>query len=217
MSKSRTNRPQFFKCLFCNKPALRSDYMGSIEPLKGIPIMTNWSHIVQEHGGIVWRTVHRLLGNEADEADCFQRTFVSALDLSRHEAIRNWPPLLKRLATVRALECLRFRCRTTNRLAPLAEGGVVDRKAVDPLQAAGEAELADHLRVALTKLEPLQCEVFCLAVLDDLSYQQVAEQLRLNANHVGVLLNRARASLRNLLQAHCPTPAATHIEKEEQP
>ncbi len=40
--------------------------------------MTNWSHIVQEHGAIVWRTVHRLLGNEADEEDCFQRTFLSA-------------------------------------------------------------------------------------------------------------------------------------------
>ncbi len=180
--------------------------------------MTNWSHIVQEHGAIVWRTVHRLLGNEADEEDCFQRTFVSALELSRKEAIRNWPPLLKRLATVRALECLRARYRVTNRLAPLADGGsIIDSKAVDPLQAAGEAELADHLRVALTKLDSLQCEVFCLAVLDDLSYQQVADQLRLNVNHVGVLLNRARASLRNLLQAHRPTPATLPIEKEEQP
>jgi RNA polymerase sigma-70 factor, ECF subfamily len=179
--------------------------------------MTNWSLIVQEHGAVVWRTVHRLLGNEADEADCFQGTFVSALELSRKEPIRCWPPLLKRLATVRALECLRLRRRTNNRLVPLAEGGGLDAEAVDPMQAAGEAELAGHLRVALTKLDPLQSEVFCLAVLEGLSYQQVADQLRLNVSHVGVLLNRARTSLRNLLQAHRPTPAATHIEEEEQP
>ena len=61
--------------------------------------MANWSQIVQEHGDIVWRTAHRLLGNEADEADCFQRTFVSALELSRKEPIRTGP--LLRLATVR--------------------------------------------------------------------------------------------------------------------
>ena len=179
--------------------------------------MTNWALVVHEHGAIVWRTLHRLLGNDADEADCFQSTFVSALELSRKEPIRSWPPLLKRLATVRALECLRLKRRTTNRLAPLAEGGVLDTMAVDPLQAAGAAELAEHLRLALTKLDPLQSEVFCLAVLEGLSYQQVADQLRLNVSHVGVLLNRARASLRNLLQAHRPTPAATNIEKEEQP
>lgn len=179
--------------------------------------MTNWSQIVQEHGNIVWRTAHRLLGNEADEADCFQRTFVSALELSRKEPIRSWPPLLKRLATVRALECLRSRARVNNRLAPLAEGGGIDGRAVDPLRAAGEAELVDHLRGALTKLDSLQSEVFCLAVLEGLSYQQVADQLRLNVSHVGVLLNRARNCLRNLLQAHSPTTAAPQIAREEQP
>ena len=45
--------------------------------------MIDWPHIVQEHGPIVWNTVSRLLDNEADAADCFQDTFVSALNLSR--------------------------------------------------------------------------------------------------------------------------------------
>lgn len=178
--------------------------------------MTNWSQIVEEHGPVVWRTARRLLGNEADEADCFQRTFVSALELSRKERIRNWPPLLKRLATARALECLRGRIRASNRLAPLLDGGGFDGKAVDPLQAAGQAELVADLREALPKLDPLQSEVFCLAVLEGLSYQQVADQLRLNVNHVGVLLNRARTCLRNLLQAHRPNSAAAPVEKEKQ-
>jgi hypothetical protein len=40
--------------------------------------MTDWSQIVQQHGPGVWQTLHRLLTNDADEADCFQRTFVSA-------------------------------------------------------------------------------------------------------------------------------------------
>src|SRR5438270_871168 len=73
--------------------------------------MTDWSQIVQEHGPMVWRTARRLLDNDADAGDCFQRTFVSALEFARKEAVRNWAALLQRLVTARALECLRQRRR----------------------------------------------------------------------------------------------------------
>jgi len=32
------------------------------------------------HGPLVWQTAWRLLGHEADAADCFQETFVSAME-----------------------------------------------------------------------------------------------------------------------------------------
>lgn len=179
--------------------------------------MTDWSQVVQEHGPLVWRTAHRLLGNEADAADCFQRTFVSALELARKEAIRNWPPLLKRLATVRALECLRQRRRVAIRRAALPEGGSADARAVDPLLAAQASELAEHLRKALADLDDRQAQAFCLACLEGLSYQEVAEQVGVTVNHVGVLLNRARAKLRERLQSHRPAPAAKGPGKEGQP
>ena len=73
--------------------------------------MVDWSQIVQQHGPLVWTTVYRLLRHEADAADCFQRTFLSALVLSRTQSIRNWPGLLQRLGTARALESLRQRLR----------------------------------------------------------------------------------------------------------
>ena len=50
----------------------------SVTPLLRVSGMTDWSQIVQEHGPLVWRTAYRLLNHEADAADCFQRTFVSA-------------------------------------------------------------------------------------------------------------------------------------------
>jgi len=40
-----------------------------------------------------------LLRHEADSADCFQRTFISALEVTKRETVRNWPGLLRRLAT----------------------------------------------------------------------------------------------------------------------
>jgi RNA polymerase sigma-70 factor (ECF subfamily) len=176
--------------------------------------MTDWSQIVQQHGPIVWRTAHRLLNNEADACDCFQRTFISALELERTEVIRSWPALLKRLATARALECVRRRRREASRLTALGESSLIDRKGVGPVQAAEASELAEHLREALADLDARQAQVFCLACLDGLSYQEIAEQLRVAVSHVGVLLNRARAALRERLQARGPTPAAKDFPQE---
>ncbi len=179
--------------------------------------MTDWSQIVQQHGPLVWRTVYRLLNNEADAADCFQRTFISALEMERTEEIRNWPGLLTRLAIARALERRRQRQRESSRLTTLPEESAIDRKGVRPGQAAEAAELSEHLRDALAELDVRQAEVFCLACLDALSYQQIAERLGITVNHVGVLLNRAKASLRERLRAHEPASATTPIEREGQP
>jgi RNA polymerase sigma-70 factor, ECF subfamily len=178
--------------------------------------MTDWSQIVQQHGPGVWQTLHRLLTNEADEADCFQRTFVSALECSRRQAIRSWPTFLRHVATMRALECLRQRRRQVNRQQLLPDAGLADARAVDPLQAAEASELAEHLRQALAELDGRQAQVFCLACLEEFSYEEVAGELGLTANHVGVLLNRARTTLRERLQAFRPAPTAEGFGKEDQ-
>ncbi|HEV2948238.1 MAG TPA: sigma factor [Gemmataceae bacterium] len=92
--------------------------------------MTDWSQIVEQHGPAVWRTAVRLLRNEADAADCFQRTFVSALEFSRKQTVRNWPALLKQFVTARAIERLRQRRQDTHRLTGLLREAA-DRKAID--------------------------------------------------------------------------------------
>ncbi len=168
--------------------------------------MTDWSQIVQQHGALVWRTAQRLLNNEADASDCFQRTFIAALELQRTEVVRNWPALLKRLATVRALDHLRQRQRESSRLTTLPEESAIDGKGVGPVQAAQASELAEHLRTALAELDVQQAQVFCLACLEGLSYQDVAKLLGISVNHVGVLLHRARSSLQERLQCHLPKP-----------
>ncbi len=173
----------------------------------------DWSQIVEQHGPMVWRIARRLLNHESDAADCFQRTFVSALELSRREPIGNWGPLLNRLAHARALDRLRQRQRETKRQIVMPEEGTADARAANPLAVAGARELAEHLRRALAELDPRQAEVFCLASLEGLSYDEIAVQLQITVNHVGVLLNRARTSLRTRLAEHRPAAAASR-EKE---
>jgi len=176
--------------------------------------MTDWSQIVVEYGAIVWRTAHRLLHHDADAADCFQRTFVSALELTRTETIRHWPGLLRRLATARALELLRQRRREADRLRPLISGASVSVKTPGPDQAAEASELGSQLREALAELDPRQAQIFCLARLEGWRYEEIAEQLGLTVNHVGVLLNRARTMLCERLRSH--EPAAARRQREAQ-
>ncbi|MCY2954074.1 MAG: hypothetical protein NTU53_19210, partial [Planctomycetota bacterium] len=45
---------------------------------------------VREYGPLVWKTAYRLLPSEADAADCFQETFISAMEASCRSPVRHW-------------------------------------------------------------------------------------------------------------------------------
>ena len=65
-----------------------------------------------------------------------------------------------------------------------------------PSQQAQHNELAEGLRISLSKLPSQEAQVFCLRYLNDMSYQQIANELGIKTNAAGVLLHRARAKLR---------------------
>lgn len=133
--------------------------------------MTNWPEVVREHGPVVWRTAYRLLDREADAADCFQQTFLAAVELDAAEPVRNWPAVLKRIATTRALDQLRCRHRAAARSVVFPDEPPADSSAVDPLALASGNELAVALRTALPDIDPRQAEVFCLVCLEGFSNQ----------------------------------------------
>lgn len=166
--------------------------------------MTDWNAIVREYAPMVWQTACRLLTHEADAADCFQNTFVSAVELANAEPIRNWSALLKRLATARSLELLRTRYRRVGRSESFPVVPPADPTVPDPFTVACSDELAESLRNALSTLDPQQAEVFCLVCLEGLSNADAANLLGITANHAGVLLHRARVALRERLCAFDP-------------
>lgn len=161
--------------------------------------MNDWKSIVEQYGGLVWATACRLLGNGADASDCFQETFLEAVKIACKEPVRDWSALLRHLATARALDLLRVRCRQRGRTVAMADSGDVAGREADPGEEAEAAELAQRLRVALAKLPVQQAEIFCLNCLDALSYREIGERLNVTTNAVGVLLHRARQRLRELL------------------
>ena len=161
--------------------------------------MIDWQVIIKKHGPAVWQTSYRLLGNHADAADCFQETFVSALEFCRRQRVRNFSALLARLATARAIDQLRRRLRRSRFNAVPAEWTGPERMPganPGPAQQAQQQELALRLRKSLTELPPREAQAFCLRYLNDMSYRQIAKELGINTNAAGVLLHRARAKLR---------------------
>jgi RNA polymerase sigma-70 factor (ECF subfamily) len=162
--------------------------------------MTDWERLIEEHGPLVWRTVFRLVGHHGDAEDCFQATFVAAWKLDRRETVQNWPAALHRLATSRALECLRAKIRR-RRVSGQSFDDALCAARGDPADAVTQAELAERLRAGIAELPPRQAEIVCLICIDGLSNSEAAKLLNLTPNHLGVELHRARQSLRRYLCA----------------
>ena len=168
--------------------------------------MPDWPAIIAEFSPLAWRVAYRLVGHDADAADCVQRAFVDAVRLAQSQRIRNWPGLLTRLTTARALDCLRARkCSYTPELVADPPG-----RERDPLELAEAGEFAVAVRAALARLDPAQAEAFCLTVVEGMSLADAATILGRTTNHVGVLAHRARLALRRHLHAHAPHPEWPH-------
>jgi RNA polymerase sigma-70 factor (ECF subfamily) len=173
----------------------------------------DWQAIVKDYGATVWQTAYRLLGNRADTADCFQDTFLAAFELARAQPVRNLPGLLVRLATTRAVDRLRQRGRLQRYCAGSQAGPETVGHEPDPAGCAQTQELADRLRAAIGRLPPQEASVFCLRYLNDMSYGQIARELKVGINVVGVALYRAKARLRKALDA-APTQE-DEVSREE--
>jgi RNA polymerase sigma-70 factor (ECF subfamily) len=180
--------------------------------------MIDWEQIAREHGPLVWRTVYRLLGYRAADAaaDCFQETFVTALDYARRQDVRNWPGLLQRIATTRALDALARGKMERARRGRVADDDF-DRVASGqrgPDAPSRESELMGTFRLALAELPQGQREVFCLRHLSELSYEEIAAATGMTVDAVGVTLHRARGRLKALLTA---AGVDCHTDRHEVP
>lgn len=161
--------------------------------------MTAWDTIIHEHGPAVWRTAYRLLGNRSDADECMQEAFVAAVAVSRRGPVRHWPALLHKLAVLRGIDCLRRRARDVLRNGDGERLCEAVSRDVPPDQAAQNGELTARLRLALADLPSRHAEVVCLHYMNEMSYEEVSQELNISVRHVGVILSRAREKLRELL------------------
>ena len=162
--------------------------------------MPDWDRILRKYGRMVWATAYRLLGRADDAEECMQDAFLSAVVLARRQKVRNWPGVLRHLATSRALDRLRARSRRNERTRDCTELDALSSGQATPDERAQVSELASRLRRALAELPPRHAEVFVLRFVEQMSYKEIGESLALTTNAVGVLLHEARERLRERLE-----------------
>jgi RNA polymerase sigma-70 factor (ECF subfamily) len=162
--------------------------------------VTGWEEIVREYSPAIWKTAYRLVGNQDDAADCVQETFLSAMRLGNTQSVANWGAFLHRIATSRALDCLRKRYQMSAHREPApADWAEIPDFRPDPQRLAEGSELVQRLLQALVELPRQQAEAFCLRYLAEMEYHEIAASLEINPNSVGALLHRTRERLRQML------------------
>lgn len=170
--------------------------------------MKDAGEIVRQFAPMVWKTVNRIVGGAAraaDAEDCFQDIFVAALEVDRREKVRNWEALLRRIATLKALDVLRRRVRERKRSAGDDLLDILPGARAAAEDVAQRRELVALLQDNLSELPEQQAETFCLRYVSDMSYDEIADQLGITVNAVGVILHRAKAKLQELME---PRPLA---------
>jgi RNA polymerase sigma-70 factor (ECF subfamily) len=134
----------------------------------------------------------------ADALDAVQDAFVTLLQRPDAQALRERPDEAARLLSTITRNAARNMRRRHHRARPhveLAEGDVTEEPAVE------RAEVATQLTNCMAKLGDAHRHVITLRVLEELSGEEAAEALGLTANHVGVLLHRARKELERCMSS----------------
>ncbi len=158
------------------------------------------SNLANEYGKQVFTTAFRILGDNHQAEDVTQDVFIKLFKLSL-DPIKNWSAYLRTLATSTSLDYLRKRkvraedshlCSQSNDLATSTNH-------------SPSAEFAIHrdleqLRYALSQIGSQEARVFVLRYIEELSYQEIAEQLAISQSLVGVTLHRGQQKISNLLK-----------------
>jgi RNA polymerase sigma-70 factor, ECF subfamily len=179
-----------------------------LTPHRSQPLdQTTVGRLFEQHGDAVYRFCVRVLGCEHDAADAMQNTFVNlarrrSLVGDEEESLRFY------LFTTARNACfdLRRRNRGDASLDALRDAGAYVEGEAQGLAAQPEQHVIDEavrgrVYAALAELPARQRTAWVLREVADLSYEEIADRLQMNANAVAQLLHRARRALQSSLAA----------------
>lgn len=165
---------------------------------------------MQDYQNMVFTTAFRLVGNAADAEDIAQEAFLKAYahydDLRDNASAGGWLKTVTRNLAINHLTRYRARWRFFSEFE--RDGDERRESFVDGLAsedtAGNEAELADEravLEAALGRLPDSQRVPLVLYHFEHLSYEEIAQRLRVSMGKVKTDIHRGREALRRRLEA----------------
>lgn len=153
-----------------------------------------------EFQDMVYATALRLLGNPAEAEDVAQTVFLKAFE--RFGELDGNPSAPGWLKTVTTNECLNHLARYRNRWSFFADAPEPRPRQGHSGQALTDLEQRDDhaaLDAALRRLPASQRVPIVLFHFDELSYQQIADRLKVSVSKVKTDIHRGREALRTAL------------------
>ena len=151
----------------------------------------------------IYYSIRKMVLDHDDTNDIVQDTFVKAYS-NMHRFDEQFPfyPWLHRIAVNTAINYRTKKSRFIENL-PDPAGKKINESILaknNPLDDFLEKELKSNIAEALERLPVEQRVVFVMRTSEDLSYQEIGEQLDISIGTVMSRLSRARSRLRELLQ-----------------
>lgn len=160
--------------------------------------MDEGQQFCDRYGPLVWQCAYRVLANNADALDCTQDVLWELW--KRGSSAGHSEPLVRWLATRRAIDALRRRERARQRTEPEGDVSAVCSTDPGPPDNASHGELMEALRAGVAELPSQQAEAFWMHCVEEVSQADIAQQLKISPNAVGVLVHRARKRLQQRLR-----------------
>jgi RNA polymerase sigma-70 factor (ECF subfamily) len=160
--------------------------------------------LVNENRNRILRVCRVYAWNAADQDDLYQEILFQIWRglpaLKERQFANTW---LYRVAINTAISFARKRASGSNRVVQFEHADLT--RAIESRQTTEENtddRIAD-LYTAIYKLDPLEKALVTL-FLEDFTYEQMAEATGISANHVGVMLHRAKKKLSGLMVEEAP-------------
>ena len=163
-----------------------------------------FDQLVLRHQRMVYLITRRMTANHQDADDLAQETFLAAYRaMERFDDRQSFPAYLSRIAINLSINHLRRRkrwLRIWSERRGEAEKASMSAKTQGPHRKMEQTELLDRLERAVKDLPPHQKAVFILKVHREMSYEEIAQTLRISTGTVMSRLHRARNRLRAQLK-----------------
>jgi RNA polymerase sigma-70 factor, ECF subfamily len=157
--------------------------------------------LFDRHRQTAYRVAYRLLNHEADALDAVQDGFINVLrNLKQFRAQSTFRTWLLRIVSHAALDLGRSRKRRQARFAPTLPDQASDEFGLADVMDG--AELRMLLERALATMPEAQRQTFVLHLDGEMSYQEIAEAMKLPIGTVMSRLYYARQKLKELLAPH---------------
>ena len=167
--------------------------------LEGMCCCADWvAGLARDHAGQLAAIARREGATAIDALDLVQDAFHTFLGRPESDRLRDRPEEAARVLAVIVRNAARNARRRHHRARPHVELEEVvlaaEQVAPDPLEQA-------RLGRCMAKLGEVHRHVITLRVLEELSGDEAAAELGVSANHVAVLLHRARKQLADCMNA----------------